>query len=133
MQRDSSLEVFQLFGKGIGQPRQAAAVHAEREVLTFDVGRGDFCRHASYRLTAYCYYLSRAITPRRVFYSKVGYAVGLYDHAMRGAVTERTCRIVPLGFCAGICARNRARAGVGAGRGSPTPGGGRRRRDGWRL
>src|SRR5207244_2638742 len=43
----------------------------------------------SHNLTAYCYYLSRAVAPRCLFRREVGYAVRLDDLAVVGARTER--------------------------------------------
>ena len=45
-------------------------------------------RNAAYYIALYGYYLSGAVAPRGVFYGKVRYAVGLYDHAMMGAAME---------------------------------------------
>jgi len=41
MKRDCVLRVFQLFREGIGQPGKPAHRHSHREVLTFNVPRGD--------------------------------------------------------------------------------------------
>jgi hypothetical protein len=41
MKRDCVLRVFQLFREGIGQPGKPAHRHSHREVLTFNVARGD--------------------------------------------------------------------------------------------
>ena len=40
VKRDGGFEVFQLLGKAIGQPGEAAHVHPHGEVLTLNVARG---------------------------------------------------------------------------------------------
>ena len=43
---------------------------------------------ATLYLARYCYYLSRRIAASGIFYRQIGYAVRLYDHAMRNAIAE---------------------------------------------
>jgi hypothetical protein len=45
-------------------------------------------RIAAFYLTAYRYYFGGAVAACSVFYGKVGYAVGLYNHAMRSLSFE---------------------------------------------
>lgn len=61
---------------------------ASREILAFNVAGRDVGREVAYYLMLYSYYLSGAVTARGVFYSQVGYAVGLYDDAMVGLPIE---------------------------------------------
>ena len=56
--------------------------------MAFNVAGRNALRNAAYYIAGYCYYLSGAVAPRRVLYGQVGYAVRLYNHAMRGAAIE---------------------------------------------
>lgn len=61
---------------------------AERQVAALHVAGADVGGEAAYYLALYSYYLGGAVAPRGFFYSQVGYAVGLCDHAMRHAAGE---------------------------------------------
>ena len=48
VQREGRRMVVDLLGKGIRQARKTTIAHANRHVLTFDVGRADVCRMTDY-------------------------------------------------------------------------------------
>ncbi|WP_196232365.1 hypothetical protein [Bradyrhizobium japonicum] len=79
-----------------------ATFSASCAVLGFalNVAGRDFDREAAYYVTLYCNYLCRAVAARSVVYSQVGYAVGLYDHAMVG--------LAPEGIADGVLVRQEA-------------------------
>ena len=71
--------------------------HAQREVLALNVAGRDMRWDAAYYVALYGYYFCRAVATRGIFYSQVRFAVGLYDHAMRGAAIEGVADSVLIG------------------------------------
>ena len=79
---------FQPLAKAVGEPRKSFRCHADREVLPLDVACRDLLRLAHYRYAPYSYYGGRRVAARCFGYIQVGYAVGLVDDAVRGALAE---------------------------------------------
>lgn len=50
------LKIFNLFAESLGQPREASVLHPEREILPFDIARGDMF---SIRFTVHLGFLRR--------------------------------------------------------------------------
>lgn len=89
------------FEKPLVKPGETLLRHAQGEVLALNVARADLRGDAAYYVPAYGYYCGGAVASRCVFYGKVGYPVGLYDHAL-AQILDKQVRILAVALAGPI-------------------------------